>query len=279
MPSMRKGVHGIQAVRGGRAVTNPTWFLGTIWKHLCNMTMEQLAKWFQDHHAKEGVIGLEISPTSGMEHYQFKIHLDRGETIEGWRALIGPMGHIDVAVEKKFTGYEEKDGKFIKWPASPIEKYKKLDLLDWQKKAMQMLENQNDREILVIVDRKGARGKSTWAKHLEANKVVDVCPVYSDEYNDYTSYCMEYPAKGYLFDIPKAGSIKRRNAMWCGIEHIKDGLLFEKRYKPRKMWIEPPKIVITTNDEPPYELLSLDRWRVLDLDQWDEHKGNDLTTY
>lgn len=97
-------------------MTNPTWFVGTIWKDKVNKTLEELATWFKLHHAKEGVIGEEISPTSGKLHYQFKVHLDRGESLEGWKRLIGPFGHVEVAIDKDFRGYEEKDGIFIKWP-------------------------------------------------------------------------------------------------------------------------------------------------------------------
>lgn len=247
-------------LRGVRGMSQPTWFCGTIWKHLCAWSLEQLMEWFKQHHAKEGVIGEEISPTSGKEHYQFKIHLDRGESLDGWKKLVGPMGHIEVAIEKNFTGYEEKDGKFVRWPASPIEKYKAIELRPWQKEVIQRWENQSDRKILCIIDTIGGCGKSTLARYMEANKMADVCPVVSDEYNDYTGYCMEYPGKGYIFDVPRASSLKRRCAMWAGLEQIKNGLLFEKRYKPRKMWIEPPKMMVFTNEEPPWEMLSDDRW-------------------
>lgn len=251
-------------------MTNPTWFCGTIWKHLCNWTLEQLAAWFKMHHAKEGVVGLEISPTSGKEHYQFKIHLDRGETLEGWKALIGPMGHIEVAINKNFSGYEEKDGNFIKWPESPIAKYKSMELISWQKDALKKIQEQSDRKILCVIDACGGAGKSTFAKYLEANGICDVCPVISDEFNDYTAYCVEYPAKGYVFDIPRATSIKRRCAMWSGIESIKNGCLFEKRYHPRKVWIDPPKVLVFTNEYPPWEMLSKDRWETLDTSDYSD---------
>lgn len=247
-------------------MTNPTWFCGTIWKHLCNWSMEQLATWFKQHHAKEGVIGLEISPTSGKEHYQFKIHLDRGETLEGWKALIGPMGHVEIAIEKRFTGYEEKDGHFIKWPESPIAKYAHIKLKPWQIAIESSLAQQDDRHILIVQDQQGGNGKSTLARYLEATGQADVCPVISDEYNDYSAYCLDNPQRGYVFDLPRATSIKRRTAMWCGIEQVKNGLLFEKRYKPRKMWIEPPRILVFTNDDIPWELLSRDRWDAYGLE-------------
>lgn len=248
-------------------MTNPTWFVLTIWKDVYTGTKEDLKGWLIAHHAKEGVIGEEISPTSGKVHYQCKIHLSRGETLEGWKALIGPFGHVEIAHDKNFSGYEEKDGNFIRWPESPIMKFKDLGpLYFWEQVVLKELENQDDRKILVVLDTTGKGGKTTFSKHLEAKGEMDVCPVVSDEYNDYTGYCMEFPAKGYIFDIPRASSIKRRCAMWSGIEKIKDGLLYEKRYKPRKKWIDPPKVLIFTNEpEIPYEMLSADRWVVIDI--------------
>lgn len=254
-------------------VTNPTWFVLTVWADQYNGTKEDLAKWLQEHHAKEGVVGREISPSSGKVHYQCKIHLDRGETLEGWKALIGPYGHVEIAQNKKFDGYEEKDGDFIKWPASPIGKFADIDLLPWQREVLDRWEKQDDRKILVIIDEIGGCGKSTLAKHMEAKGMADVCPVVSDEYNDYTGYCMEFPAKGYVFDVPRASSIKRRCAMWSGLEQIKNGLLFEKRYKPRKMWIEPPKMIVITNEEPPWEMLSQDRWDPFYIKDEDRHQS------
>lgn len=249
----------------GEGMTNPTWFCGTIWKHLCDWTLEQVAEWLKQHHAKEGVVGLEISPTSGKEHYQFKIHLDRGETLEGWKKLIGPIGHVDVAIDKNFRGYEEKDGIFIKWPTSPLEKYKELKLRTWQADVVETFEKQDERRILVIVDKQGGNGKSYLSRYMEATGKADVCPVISDEYNDYSAYCLDNPCKGYVFDLPRATSIKRRSAMWMGIEQIKNGLLYEKRYKPRKLWIEPPKVLVFTNDDIPWEMLSADRWEAYEL--------------
>lgn len=246
-------------------MTNPTWFVLVIWADKWTGSMEDLKAWLISHHAKEGVIGLEVSPTSGKMHYQCKIHLSRGETLEGWKALIGPYGHVEIAVDKSFSGYEEKDGDYIKWPESPIQKFKNLKLRTWQIDVVETFEKQDDRHILVIVDKQGGNGKSYLSRFMEATGQADVCPVVSDEYNDYSSYCIEYPAKGYVFDLPRATSIKRRSAMWMGIEQIKNGLLFEKRYKPRKTWIEPPKILVFTNDDIPWDMLSRDRWEAYEL--------------
>lgn len=187
------------------------------------------------------------------------------ETLEGWKALIGPYGHVEIAQDKNFSGYEEKDGNFIKWPESPIQKFKDLKLKTWQIDVVETFEKQDDRRILVIVDKQGGNGKSYLSRFMEATDRADVCPVVSDEYNDYSSYCIEYPAKGYVFDLPRATSIKRRSAMWMGIEQIKNGLLFEKRYKPRKVWIEPPKVLVFTNDDIPWDMLSKDRWETYEL--------------
>ena len=55
---------------------------------------------------------------------------------------------------------------------------------------------------------------------------------------------------------------------------MKNGLLFEKRYTPRKKWIEPPKILITTNDWPPVDAMSHDRWRIYKLVQ--DHYGDNF---
>lgn len=133
---------------------------------------------------------------------------------------------------------------------------------------------------MVIIETFGNTGKSAYSKYLEASHKADYCPVISNDINDYTGYCLKYPADAYCFDIPRAVSIKQANAMWSGIEMIKNGCLYERRYHPEKKWIEPPKIIIFTNEEPDLSMLSRDRWviRYIQPGDWDKvHLTEDLT--
>jgi hypothetical protein len=73
-------------------------------------------------------------------------------------------------------------------------------------------------------------------------------------------------ARGFIFDLPRADDIAKKKQMWMAIETIKNGYLYDKRYNFREMWIEPPKILVFANDNPPFESLSADRWKAYFID-------------
>lgn len=235
----------------------------TISKAKWNGNAESFGKWLDEHGARDWCIGNEVG-LDGYEHLQVVVHFKKGVDQHILRTNLSPFGHVEVSHVHDFT-YAMKTGNYIKSWHDPLEDFKNLELWDWQRDVLNLLEKQTDRQILCIVNKSGNVGKSVLSKYCEANGIMDVCPVVSEEYNDYTGYCFEFEAKGYLFDIPRSESTKRRRTMWAGIETIKNGLLFEKRYHPRKKWINPPKILIMTNYWPPVDALSWDRWQLYEL--------------
>lgn len=244
-------------------MTEPSWYQMTISKEKWGGDAQTFGAWLDEHGARDWAIGNEIGLT-GYEHLQVVVHFKRGVNLSILKNNIGCFGNVQVSHEHNFD-YALKSGNYITSWKDPLGRYKTIELWPWQKEVLEMLENQNDRQILCIVNKSGNVGKSILAKYCETNKIMDVCPVVSEEYNDYTGYCFEFEASGYIFDIPRSESTKRRKTMWAGIETIKNGLLFEKRYHPRKKWIEPPKILIMTNYWPPIDALSHDRWQLYEL--------------
>ena len=87
---------------------------------------------------------------------------------------------------------------------------------------------------------------------------------------------MNHPAKGYIFDVPRCDTIKGKKNMWKAIEQIKNGLLYDRRYTSRKMWIDPPKIHMFSNELPDRENLSADRWNVCGLTDYGDNRPNIL---
>lgn len=241
-------------------MTEPAWYQFTLSKDKLNLTAEQLGHWFDEHGAREWCIGNETG-LEGYQHFQAVVHFKKGTSWSVLKQLVAGIGQVTPSHTHDFE-YAMKTGDYIASWEGALTKFKNLKLQPWEETIIKQLSQQNDRKIMVVQDFEGGLGKSTFAKYLEANRILDVCPVVSDEYNDYTGYCFEYQKPGYCFDIPRAQSIKRRMAMWSGIEQIKNGLLFEKRYKPRKAWIDPPKILIFTNDDLPLDALSKDRWSI-----------------
>lgn len=245
-------------------MTDPKWWDVTIKASSINLEnlMEKL-----DEKCDRYVVGREVGE-GGYEHYQVRMVLKSPTAMstlrnhieeacpnwEGWTSPTSKNG-------RNFD-YCEKEGNFIRSWEKVLRKYATIDLRYWQEQALADLTVQNEREILVIVDFEGNRGKSYLAKHLEVTHMADVCPVTDGDASNYLEYCLNHPSKGYVFDIPKADSIKSKKAMWRAVEQIKNGLLYDRRYTSRKVWIEPPRIIIFTNEYPPLGMLSCDRWKV-----------------
>lgn len=245
-------------------MTDPKWYDLTI--KASSVELEKLMVCL-DENCDRYVIGIETGE-GGYQHYQTRIVCKVAKALatvrnmieaycpnwEGWATPTSRNG-------RNFD-YCEKEGNFIRSWEKVLRKWATIELRYWQEQAVADLTVQSDREILVICDFEGNRGKSVLAKHLEVTHVADVCPVTDGDASNYLEYCLNHPAKGYVFDIPKADSIKSKKAMWRAVEQIKNGLLYDRRYTSRKVWIEPPKIIIFTNEYPPLGMLSGDRWKV-----------------
>ena len=72
---------------------------------------------------------------------------------------------------------------------------------------------------------------------------------------------MDMPiAKAYFIDFPRSLSKKNLHEFYSGIESIKNGYCFDKRYHFKEKYFDSPTIYITMNQEPDKSLLSRDRW-------------------
>lgn len=50
--------------------------------------------------------------------------------------------------------------------------------------------------------------------------------------------------------------------LYSGIENVKNGMLFDKRYKGVFKYIDEPNIIVFTNTPPKMSYLSRDRWKL-----------------
>lgn len=195
---------------------------------------------------------------SGFEHLQIRCvtKLDLSQVIAVWNKY----GHVSRTHARDFD-YVLKDGNCVtSWKLS-LEKYSQAILRDWQKEAMALFQLQDERQILVVIDKAGGAGKSYLARYCEANNFAKVIPK-MDRSGDMLSAVMVNPSSGYIFDVPRAEDKGSKN-LWSAIEQIKGGHIYDWRYQYREIWIEPPKVMVFSNTEPPWDCLSRDRWQTL----------------
>lgn len=209
-------------------------------------------------------VGDEVGD-SGYEHLQGRVVFKVGKDDSTVHNLM-KGAHWSKTHVRDFE-YCKKEGNFYcSWEKS-ISKWANIELRPWQKALVEDLDDQSDRQITVVIDRSGNHGKTWLAKFMVATHRATYCPPMQDA-QDFMAFAMAKPDKAYIFDMPRSESVKQRKGMWSAIEQIKNGYLYDKRYQFRDMWIDPPKILVFTNDEPDMSELSTDRWRVYELEDW-----------
>lgn len=146
---------------------------------------------------------------------------------------------------KKFYKHVEETGKY-----------------PWQAQIEALCDREDDRFITCIVDEEGNAGKSVFIEHLEyVGKAYEVPPVTCME--DLMQLCMCLKAqKCYCIDMPKAMKKDKLAGFYSGLEALKNGVMYDKRYAFKKRRIDRPQVFVYTNTCPDLTLLSQDRWDI-----------------
>lgn len=241
-------------------MTNPTWWEATVSRKFYP-DLQTVIDIFEAMGADRYVIGEEIGE-GGYMHFQCRIVFKKGKDL---KQLVHDMPSVNwQPTSVRDFNYVEKEGKFYRSWEKVLKNYAMMEMLDWQATLVCELGQQNDREIIVVVDERGGHGKTTLAKIMQARHEAQYCPQ-MESASDYMAFAMAKPSKAYFIDVPRAEDYKKKKSLWSAIEQIKNGYLYDKRYNYRDMWIESPKIVVTANEYPPADCLSMDRWKVYDL--------------
>lgn len=210
------------------------------------------------------VIGNETGD-EGYAHFQCRIVLKKDtwkpQDLLLWAQYNGIGGHWSPTKVRNFA-YVEKEGEYIRSWETALREYVTIEPNVWQAIALDLWKKQNDRQILCIVDEKGAHGKTYLRKHLVATHTAQYIPPL-EKAEDIMAIAMAKPSKGYVIDLPRAEG-KVKSSMWSAIEQIKDGYLYDKRYNWKELWINPPKVMVFCNTYDSKNL-SQDRWQDYDI--------------
>lgn len=246
-------------------MTEPKWYDITAWPSQ-GYTLENL-RGIMDEQCERYVIGHEHASTTGNEHWQcrvvFKIGKEMGAVTNLFPGCWVTQSHV-----RDFK-YCEKEGEFFRSWEKGLQDYQMLKLRTWQGMAVALLKETDERSVHVLVDPIGGIGKTYVAKYCQVNHIAQYVPPMQDA-QDFMAFAMAKPSRAYIFDMPRSESIKQRKGMWSAVEQIKNGYLYDKRYQFRDMWIEPPQILVITNEVPEMTELSEDRWHFYRIGQFDE---------
>lgn len=217
--------------------------------------MSSLINWFEEE--KEKLTKAHWSPSSGnsrgktMFSYVMKEHtrVDLPVTDVMWTKEEARRKDME-ALEKSHPKLEEK---FRPWQAAFIQEVRSMT-------------DETHRMIWVICDPLGSAGKNTIIRYLRAHGLATcIMPTEAKAMTQHVASIalqgLDWHDNALVINFVR-DSMKDSKAMWAGIEMIRDGELWETRYKAQRASIGNVPIIVFCNEMPELKALTGDRWRL-----------------
>ena len=132
----------------------------------------------------------------------------------------------------------------------------------WQIQMLEELKNQDDRTIHHIYDPIGFSGKSIFCEYLSYLKLAHEMPMFKDM-QDLIAFAFSFSVKpAYIVDMPRGLDKRKLADFYSGIECLKNGFIFDKRFQGRMKRFDRPQVCTFGNAWPDVRLLSQDRWKL-----------------
>jgi len=143
----------------------------------------------------------------------------------------------------------------------------KHPMYPWQEQVLKFCQEQDDRSIKLIYDQHGNNGKSIMCEYIEYNRLgFEIPPFRAME--DIMQCCMCIKTqKCYLVDMPRALKKDKLGEFYSGLESLKNGVTYDKRYSFKKRRMDRPQVIVFTNTLPKWDLMSTDRWEVFEMQE------------
>ena len=270
---------------------NPT----CVYDFTCKLDAAGLAglKSFLRETSKKWVFQKEKGTDSGYLHWQGRVSL---------RAKVRPKvalslfnrtlgkgwGHLSVtaettAMEMLIMGkafYVMKEDTRVEGPWSDVADKEEIEepwhlkqfetMLGWQETVINSLSVRDHRNINVLVDEKGNRGKSILCGKIRVKRLGRILPPCNDWKDLMRIVCDAPTSEAYVIDIPRGFKQNKMCGMWTAIETIKNGYAFDDRYKFKEKIFGSPVIWVFMNEKPQTKMTA-DRWKF-----WEITDANEL---
>lgn len=238
-----------------------------------NWKIEQKSKLleFLKENSISWIVGEEVGE-NGTPHLQGAFILTKKKRFsEIFSALNGEKFHL----EKMKGSWEDnlvycsKDGVYetnclIKKQYTGDDIIKKETFYPYQNMIMEMIDHTADnRTINWFFDRTGNIGKSAITKYMcFFHKVIVIS---KGKYSDIMNYLFTINSEfdTVIFDLPRNNG---NNISYDAIESIKNGLIFNTKYETGQKLFKPPHVIVFANEKPDINKLSIDRWRIYEID-------------
>lgn len=217
----------------------------------------------------------EINPKTQNEHFQARVSLFDKKRVKEIPNSIN--GHFTITSKKnidnnfyvfknpskKPDGFEIRyNYKDVKVETKQLGMFKTYQLRNYQDKILNMCSQFDMRSIDLIFDPIGNIGKSIFSEYCEYKGLVEEIPPYRLMDDIFQWVCTRPIKKAYFIDFPRGMKKDKLGDLYAGIEIIKNGCAFDKRYSGKKIRFDRPRVFVFTNILPEFQLMSRDRWNV-----------------
>lgn len=216
------------------------------------------------------IIGDEIAPTTGRPHLQGYIEFhEKRRADEHFNYIDSTIRWFNCKGDERDNFiYCHKEGHYvanfeiiqsIKLSALPKKLLKVSELWEWELDCLELIKNQNDRQLLWICDFEGGNGKSVFSYFL--SKYIENCVLISEGKKDDLAFIL-HQKKLDLCILDLSRTIEGF-VSYSLLEQIKNGRIQSGKYESciRDYPIY-PRLVVMANFLPEMEKLSLDRWNI-----------------
>lgn len=251
------------------------------WNNWTDTDVAQLVLWFENsQYIKNWIFQKEICPTTGTPHLQggmlFKNARHFNAILKEVNEEFGIPNHFSFRKVTKnwFAIYNYcKKGRtrvkgsklYCKQFRTVNDPLKDLEYRPWQKSlAEEICEDPKGRKIIWYVDYIGARGKTTFAKHMCLKYPGEVLYLSGKSADCKYGICSflekgEADIKCIFFDLTR--SIEAY-VSYQSIEEAKNGIFFNTKYESKMVLFNIPHVFVFANFDPEEKKLSADRWDI-----------------
>lgn len=143
-----------------------------------------------------------------------------------------------------------------------MDKVETSGLYPYQETLKELMSRKDDRCITYVVDLIGNTGKSSFSELMEYQGIGKALPVMMlmEDIMQCVMSMKKYPA--YLVDMPRAMKKEKMYQFLSGLEELKNGRAYDKRYSFKDVRFDRPQIIVFSNNFPEFSCMSQDRWEI-----------------
>lgn len=155
-----------------------------------------------------------------------------------------------------------KDDDEIKFETVQLAIFKTYKLRPYQQAIYDESQQFHMRNMNIIYDTVGNIGKSLFAEWMEYEGIAEEIPPFRAMEDIFQWVCSMPRKQCYFVDMPRGMKKDKLADFYSGLEVVKNGVAYDKRYKGRKVRFNRPRIFVFTNLLPNLNLMSKDRWKI-----------------